>query len=224
MVWGILALELLFEVIIRPKNYSELIASEKAFAPSVARHINRFHLIFEFLALLTFIPEFNCLVHGGMGMCDRISHFDRVQASMDAVLGRSNAAAARGHFLLSITALRFFGVVRHWKQMWINNTFQPTKREGVQKWLFRQDLSFRQNSLSGSLGASKGSNLKGHKKKKEVSVSSWTSSSGTKIPSANTIWCCSSRMNTKGAMATFRTRARCRHQQRKTSVLKTQRQ
>jgi hypothetical protein len=179
VVWTILILELLFEVIIRPKNYSELITSDKAFAPSVARHINRFHLIFEFLALLTFIPEFNCVVN--TSVCDRRSNnLDRVKASLDAILGSTHAEAARGRFLLSITALRFFGVVRHWKQMWINNTFRPMKREGVEKWLFRQDLSFRQSGRSDSTGTSKSSSLKKvHNKKKEVSVSIWTSSSAT---------------------------------------------
>jgi hypothetical protein len=174
VVWGILALELLFEFLIRPKNYSELITSDKAFAPSVARHINRFHLIFEFIALLTFIPEFDCVVN--TDVCDRDAIFDRVKASMDALLGNSRAEAARGRFILGITALRFFGVVRHWKQMWINNTFRPMKREGVSKWLFKQDLSFRKDTLSDSLGASNSSSLKVRNKKKEVSVSSWTSS------------------------------------------------
>jgi hypothetical protein len=213
-------LELVVEVIIRPKNYFQLITSDKAFAPSVARHINRFHLVFEFIALLTFIPEFSCVVD--TLVCERESKFGRVKASLDAVLGHSHAEAARGRFLLGITALRFFGVVRHWKQMWINNTFRPMKREGVNNWMFPQDLSFRQDPLSDSLEASqhllKSSSLKVHNKKKEVSVSSWTSSSESIVPSANTIWCCSSRMKTKAAMTSFRMRVRCKHQQRKTTV------
>lgn len=134
MVWSVLVLELVFEVLIRPKGYSALIESDKAFAPSTARHINWFHLVFETLALSTFIPEFRCIADSNV--CNRKTMFSRVQASMDSVLGDTHADAARGRFLLGITVLRLFGLVRHWKQMWINNTFRPVKREGFEKWLF----------------------------------------------------------------------------------------
>ena len=131
-VWTILVLELLFEVIIRPKGYGELIASEKAFAPSTARHINRFHLFFEFIALITFIPEFSCVAD--KYACKRYTPLNRVRASLDAVLGKNHVTAARGRFILGITTLRFFGLVRHWKQMWISNTFRSIKREGLENW------------------------------------------------------------------------------------------
>ncbi len=58
---------------------------------------------------------------------------------MEAILGDTHGEAARGHFLMGVTALRFFGVVRHWKQMWINNTFRPVKRQGIEKWIFRNE-------------------------------------------------------------------------------------
>lgn len=108
--------------------------SDKAFAPSTARYINLFHLFFETLALSTFIPEFRCIA--GADVCNRKAVFSRVHASIDALLGDTHADAARGRFLLGITCLRLFGLVRHWKQMWINNTFRPVKREGFEKWLF----------------------------------------------------------------------------------------
>ena len=133
VIWSILVLELLFEVLIRPKGYSALIESDKAFAPSTARHINSFHLVFETLALATFIPEFSCISDSG---CQRNSIFSRVQASMDSILGETKADAARGRFLLGLTALRLFSVVRHWKKMWIHHTSRPVKREGIEKWLF----------------------------------------------------------------------------------------
>lgn len=138
-MWSILVLELIFEVLIRPKDYSELVNSEKAFAPSAARHINRFHLFFETLSLITFFPEFSCVTDAQS--CQRDSSFSRVQASIDAVLGDSHATSARGRFILGITALRFFGVVRHWKQMWIMNTFKPTGKVNHDSWLSRHDSS-----------------------------------------------------------------------------------
>lgn len=134
MVWGILALELVFALLIRPKGYSELIESDKAFAPSTARFISWFHLVFEAIALLTFIPEFRCLAD--MDFCPSGSAFSRVRASRDAILGMHRADAARGRFVMGITAFRLFGLVRHWKQMFISNTFRPTRREGLEKWFF----------------------------------------------------------------------------------------
>jgi hypothetical protein len=130
-------LELLFEALIRPAGYMKLIESDKAFAPSTARYINRFHLIFETFGLLTFFPEFRCLLQEDV--CNRNSLFSRVRASTDAVLGDTHADSARGRFLLGITALRFFGVVRHWKQMWITNTFRAVKVEGIVKLIYRNE-------------------------------------------------------------------------------------
>jgi hypothetical protein len=126
-------------MLIRPSGYVKLIESDKAFAPSTARYINRFHLVFEFFGLLTFLPEFRCLVQEDV--CYRDSRFSRVRASTDAVLGDTHAAAARGRFLLGITALRFFGVVRHWKQMWIQNTFRPVEAEGVVKLVYNPEAN-----------------------------------------------------------------------------------
>ena len=131
-------MELIFETLIRPSGYFELIESDKAYAPSTARHINRFHLVFEALGLLTFVPEFRCAIEGD-NVCNRSTTFSRVRASTDAVLGDTHADAARGQFLLGLTALRFFGVVRHWKQMWINNTFRAVKVEGIVKLIYRTE-------------------------------------------------------------------------------------
>jgi hypothetical protein len=127
-----------FEMLIRPKGYGDLIQSDKAFAPSTARHINRFHLVFEIIALLTFIPELTCTRN--IEMCMSGSIFSRVQASLYATLGSSSAEAAKGRFILGLTALRCFGLVRHWKQMWINKTFHPVQgawadRQDHKKWL-----------------------------------------------------------------------------------------
>lgn len=140
VVWIILVLELVVELMIRPNIYYQLIKSDKAFAPSTARYISNFHLFFEFLALVTYIPEFQCA--GGPESCTRESLLSRVKASGNAILGPKHGDAAWGRFILGLSSLRFFGVIRHWKQMWINNTFQPTKREGIEKWLFPREKEY----------------------------------------------------------------------------------
>ena len=67
VVWSILVIELLFEVLVRPEGYLALMASEKAYAPSTARFINAFHLFFEVVALVCFVPDFRCLASGDCG-------------------------------------------------------------------------------------------------------------------------------------------------------------
>eukprot|EP00429_Kryptoperidinium_foliaceum_P039921 CAMPEP_0176166240 /NCGR_PEP_ID=MMETSP0120_2-20121206/85020_1 /TAXON_ID=160619 /ORGANISM="Kryptoperidinium foliaceum, Strain CCMP 1326" /LENGTH=1393 /DNA_ID=CAMNT_0017503773 /DNA_START=61 /DNA_END=4240 /DNA_ORIENTATION=- len=131
-IWFILVLELIFEIAIRPSGYIGLVKSDRAFAPSTARHINGFHIFFETIALATFIPEFRCL---GSGICFRDSKFSRVTSALESVAGWSHADAARGQFIIGLTVLRIFGLIRHWKQMFINNTLFPSKREGLDKWL-----------------------------------------------------------------------------------------
>ena len=54
---------------------------------------------------------------------------------MDAVIGETHAQSARGRFFLGLTALRLFGLIRHWKQMFINNTFNHARRGGIEKFL-----------------------------------------------------------------------------------------
>jgi hypothetical protein len=146
VVWIILFLELVFEIMIRPNNYYQLIKSDKAFAPSTARYIGSFHLFFEFLALLTYIPEFGCA--GNPDSCTRGALLSRVNASVLAILGPTHGDAAWGRLILGLSSLRFFGVIRHWKQMWINNTFHPTKREGIEKWLFPREKEYSESVRS----------------------------------------------------------------------------
>lgn len=114
-------MELIFEYLIRPADYNDLIESEQAYAPSTARHINLFHLVFESIALLLFIPEFDCLTDPER--CGRSVPFSGLWASVHAVDGSDSSRAALGRLCLGLTSLRLFGLVRHWKQMWINNTF-----------------------------------------------------------------------------------------------------
>ena len=119
VVWAVLAIELLFEFLIRPSTYLDLVVSDKAFAPTTARHINRYHLVCESLALLLYIPDVSCTVSKS---CTSIKYIGAL-APLWAITSLSAWKAAAGRFLLGLTFLRAFGLVRHWKQMWINHTF-----------------------------------------------------------------------------------------------------
>ena len=104
-------------------------ASDKAYAPSTARHITSFHLIFESIALALFIPEFDCV---GTGVCGKRIPFSGVSAALDAVLGPAKSKSAFGRFCIALNSLRIFGLVRHWKTMRINRTFSDDG--GTQGW------------------------------------------------------------------------------------------
>lgn len=129
IVWSVLVLELVLEWLIRSRQYFDLIASDKAYAPSTARNINAFHLAFEFIALALFIPEFLCVF---TGECGRRILFSSVGASVSAILGPNRWDAAFGRLVIGLRTLRIFGLVRHWKKMWINNTFRDeSSRNGL---------------------------------------------------------------------------------------------
>ena len=83
-------------------------------------------------------------------------------ACPDSVVGETHAQAAQGRFILGITALRFFAVVRHWKQMWINNALRPV---GWERWLLGKPEEFADfDSLSPPLD----DNQINHHKKTDV--------------------------------------------------------
>jgi hypothetical protein len=123
----------MFEWLIRPSNYAHLVASDKAYAPSTARHINAFHLIFETIALALFFPEFDCLA---TRMCGKRIAFSGVDAALQAVTGPTRGNSALGRFVIGLNALRIFGLVRHWKIMWINRTFSDDSGPGGRPMLF----------------------------------------------------------------------------------------
>jgi hypothetical protein len=132
VAWFLLVLELLFEVFIRPSGYSALIHSEKAYAPSTARYINRFHLAMELIALLFYIPEILCIFKGG-NSCSYASTLNLMNATFLVSLAQSNTilslnsyprkAVFVGNCILATLRLRVFGIVRFWKRMWINRSF-----------------------------------------------------------------------------------------------------
>jgi hypothetical protein len=103
-----------------------LIKSDKAFSPSTARHINRFHLICEVAALLMFLPQ---TIHVLSGKENGIPFFSRETVALWAINGSTSAYSVLGRLSIGLTFLRTFGLVRHWKQMWINHTFEEKNQE-----------------------------------------------------------------------------------------------
>jgi hypothetical protein len=121
-------LELLLEYVIRPAGYHRLILSDNAYAPATARYINAFHLAFESIALALFIPQLVCV--SDRDKCGGSTPLSLVDASLEAVLGDSRSTVAYGRFVMGLTFLRTFSLVRHWKQMWINATFAGSLAAG----------------------------------------------------------------------------------------------
>eukprot|EP00537_Pseudo-nitzschia_pungens_P011753 CAMPEP_0172392138 /NCGR_PEP_ID=MMETSP1061-20121228/8357_1 /TAXON_ID=37318 /ORGANISM="Pseudo-nitzschia pungens, Strain cf. pungens" /LENGTH=1303 /DNA_ID=CAMNT_0013122921 /DNA_START=516 /DNA_END=4427 /DNA_ORIENTATION=- len=141
VIWVILVLELLLGILIRPKNYRALVKSDKAFRHSTVRHINNIYVVGEAIALLTYLPEVICmqqttdvcLSHGPLARL-RLS-----EASGTAVLGPTHWESVMGRLVLGSMAFRFFAVIRHWKQMLVNQTFYPVDRQGIEKWVIPYD-------------------------------------------------------------------------------------
>lgn len=124
-----LVVELFCEVFIRPDGYQSLLMSEKAYAPSTARFMNRFHLCGEAVALITFVPEFICLLSSYE--CGDRPKFSLFNALFTSVLGPTRLASFYGRGFLALIRFRVFGLVRHWKKMWIHNTFVTMRATGV---------------------------------------------------------------------------------------------
>jgi hypothetical protein len=122
--WIVLFTELFLEFLIRPKSYHELIRSDKAFAPSSARFLNRFHFICESLSLLLYVPQLVCGLSGNCTIA-----FGASRRTLWALTSTSKGKSFVGRFLLGSTFLRSFGLARHWKQMWLNHTFDRHDQE-----------------------------------------------------------------------------------------------
>ena len=120
-VWITLVAELLFEVFIRPEGYKELIISDKAYAPNTVRFINAFHLFVESLSLGLFIPEFMCIWRAES--CSSRYPFSLHNAVLLSVAGPTRLDSFYGHAYQALLRLRIFGLVRHWKNMWVASAF-----------------------------------------------------------------------------------------------------
>jgi hypothetical protein len=123
-VWVVLIVELFLEFLIRPKHYQELVRSDKAFAPSTARLLNRFHFVCESLSLLLYIPQAYC---GLSANCFNGNGASR--RTLWALTSSNLSEAIAGRFLAGLTFLRSFGLARHWKQMWLNHTYDRSDKE-----------------------------------------------------------------------------------------------
>lgn len=131
IVWVILVLELVFETFVRPDGYQSLLMSEKAYAPSTARFINRFHLFGEVVSITTFVPEFVCVLSPTYQCGDRfkVSLFN---ALFMKILGPTRMQVFYGLAFLALVRLRVFGLVRHWKKMWLkHHTFPTIQSTGI---------------------------------------------------------------------------------------------
>ena len=115
------------EVLLRPSGYYALIRSEKAFLPSTVRYISTFHVISEMISLFFFIPEFMCIF--GSNSCRERNPFSLANACLMSLYGPDRLHAFYGLAFITMLRLRIFGLVRHWTNMWINNTFIRVRGE-----------------------------------------------------------------------------------------------
>jgi hypothetical protein len=149
-IWVVLVLELVFEVFIRPDGYQNLIISDKAYAPITVRYINFFHLMVESISLALFVPEFTCIFSGAS--CTARLPFSIFNSLLLSVVGSNRKEAFFGHAFIALTRLRVFGLVRHWKNMWItrtfiNRTWHP-KQSGILSNIVPPSIKSRRNSFS----------------------------------------------------------------------------
>lgn len=131
VVWCVLVLELLFQVFIRPDGYSDLLHSDKAFAPTTIRYINGFHLFVETISLGIFVSEFLCIFSGES--CSARNRFSFYNAALVTLIGPTRKDAFFGYAFIALIRLRVFGVVRHWRNMWINKRFIDMKWKSNQR-------------------------------------------------------------------------------------------
>lgn len=108
-------LELVFELSIRPKEYRALLDKEQAYSPSTVRYINRFHLFFEFIALMFVIPDFLPLF-----VERRAIAFSFIHGAVNATDGSTVFAFIAGNLHALLIRIRLFGLIRHKRNHWIS--------------------------------------------------------------------------------------------------------
>jgi hypothetical protein len=150
IIWTILIMELVFEVFIHPDGYFHLIRSDKAFTPTTVRYISWFHLIAEAVALGFFAPEFWCLFNADL-VCDGRAKFSFLRTTLMTITGSNRMEALAGRAFYACVRLRVFGLVRHWRNMWIRKNFIKRKTDHVKFVNSQQsiDRSIRRVSVGG---------------------------------------------------------------------------
>jgi hypothetical protein len=126
VAWIALLLELVFEISIRPKDYRALLDNEQAFSPSTVRYINRFHLLFECVALVFAIPDFLPL------FMKRHSSVSFAHFAIHATDGRTSWAFIAGNLYFLLIRIRIFGLIRHKRNHWIkpDDSSNNAKQQG----------------------------------------------------------------------------------------------
>ncbi len=94
------------EVYNRPENFSELLKHENAYSPSTVRYINRFHLVFESIALAGVIVELLPLFLGPHD--ESLNIF--VWGAIKATCGESFGMMVAGHAYFILVRLRLFNL------------------------------------------------------------------------------------------------------------------
>ena len=113
-------LELMFQLFVRPDDYSMLLKGMEAYNPKTVHYINRFHLFFEIFALMWVIPDFLPIFGVNPIM-------NTVKASVFAAVGDSMYNYIWGHCFFVASRLRLFSLVRHKRNHWINALYLDKK-------------------------------------------------------------------------------------------------
>jgi hypothetical protein len=162
-VWLVLVLELILQVFILPDGFKNLIVSDKAYAPTTVRFINTFHVFIESLSLLIFISEWYCLV--STYQCDDRLRFSFHNAVLLSVTGPTRLDSFYGKAFLALIRLRVFGLVRHWRNMWITNTFINMKWKSTPSGIVSNFIPQQRSSKSSSLSKKKSDHFDDSQKK-----------------------------------------------------------
>jgi hypothetical protein len=185
-VWLVLVLELVFQVFILPDGFKNLIVSDKAYAPTTVRFINIFHVCVESLSLIIFISEWYCLV--STYQCDDRLRFSFHNAVLLSVTGPTRLDSFYGKAFLALIRLRVFGLVRHWRNMWITNTFINMKWKstpsGIVSNFIPQQRSSRSSAEHKSSSLSKKGNHFDDSQKRDINLAN-ASTIGTALMVTN---------------------------------------
>mmetsp|Transcript_16208 Transcript_16208/g.32268 ORF Transcript_16208/g.32268 Transcript_16208/m.32268 type:complete len:1500 (+) Transcript_16208:212-4711(+) len=126
-VWFLLVVDLFFEILIRPFDYSKLLQSKKAYYPSTQRHIDNFHFVLEFLALALYLPEI--LSSWSPEPNIFLSYMSISGLYKQTLDSKNNSTPWLAIILLALVRLRLVGVMRRWRQSTINASYLKTGEE-----------------------------------------------------------------------------------------------
>jgi len=145
IAWAILVLELLTAWFIRPTQYARLMSSDKAYSPKSASYIDNFHLFFELLSLILFALQHAQFFHFKQRDVDQWA-FSATRSAIDVTfydntIIRGSWAFWRANLYFMIAPLRLFGLVRYWRNRWLNSTFVESDRNSRENVDLIRDVS-----------------------------------------------------------------------------------